>query len=446
MKYFVLGLGITGISTIKTLSSLGERVVGYDEKIIETKKIEDELLGFNCEIVQKLEDIVFNEIDIVVKSPGISLDNEVLEKFRDRDIEIISDLELAYRLFPDKKLVALTGTNGKTTTTMLLTHILNFAGKSAIAIGNIGVGMLWEIYNNKDTEYFIIESSSFQLASVNTFRTKVAGIINITEDHIDWHKSFDKYIKDKSNIFLKQRKEDILVVNSDDELINNISHDAKSRIVKTSMKKELENGFYSIDNNIYYSEDGNREFIIKRDDFKIVGNHNIENALIAMGMAYSLNISLDNIGKACKDFKPVSHRIEFVREYKNVKFYNDSKGTNIDATKKAIESFNNPIILIAGGYDKKVSFDELFNKGYKNIKALILFGETKNIIRNTAEKYGYDEIFLVDNMKEAIDKSYEIMKDGNVVLLSPASASWGMYKDYIERGEDFINIVNELGD
>lgn len=446
MKYFVLGLGITGISTIKTLSSLGEKVIAFDDKIIDTEKVENQLKGFNYEIVQNSENIELSEIDIVVKSPGIPLDNELLEKFKSKNIEIISDLELSYRLFPNKKLVAITGTNGKTTTTMLLTHILKFAGKKAMAIGNIGIGMLWEIYNDMDTEYFIIESSSFQLASVNTFRTRVAGIVNITEDHIDWHKSFKKYIEDKSNIFKNQKKEDILVVNSDDKLINEIISTAKSNIVKTSMEKELDNGFYTVDNNIYYSENGDRKFILKRNDFKIVGNHNIENALIAMGMAYSLNIGLDDIGKACKDFKPVSHRIEFVREYRNVKFYNDSKGTNIDATQKAIESFDNPIILIAGGYDKKVSFDELFNKGYKNIKALILFGETKNIIENTAKKYGYDEIFIIDNMKEAVNKSYEIMKDGDVVLLSPASASWGMYKDYIERGEDFINIVNELGD
>lgn len=446
MKYFILGLGITGISTVKTLSSLGKKVVVFDDNLRDSKKIEDELKGFNYEIIQNPEDIIFKDIDIVVKSPGISLNNDLLNEFRDNNVEIISDLELSYRLFPNKKLVSLTGTNGKTTTTMLLTHILRSAGKKAIAIGNIGVGMLWEIYNNKDIEYFIIECSSFQLASVNTFRTNVAGIINITQDHIDWHKSFENYIKDKSNIFKNQDHKDILVINSDDRIINDISKNIKPKLVKTSMEKELDNGFYSIDDNIYYSDNGIREFILKRDDFKIVGNHNIENALIAMGMAYSLNITLEQIGEACKKFKPVSHRIEFVREYKNVKFYNDSKGSNIDATKKAIESFDDPLILIAGGYDKKVSFDELFNQGYKNIKALILFGETKNLIKNTAEKYEYNNIYIVENMREAIDKSYEIMEGGDVVLLSPASASWGMYRDYIERGEDFINIVNELGD
>ena len=445
MNYFVLGLGITGISTIKTLSSMGKKVYAYDEKLENLSELKKELNGFKYELIENMEEFNLDTIDTVVKSPGIPLENKTLEKFFSIGKEVISDLELAYRLFPDKKLISITGTNGKTTTTMLLTHILNFSNKKALAIGNIGVGMLWEIFNNSDIEYFVIECSSFQLASTSTFRTKIAGLINISEDHVDWHGNIEEYIKSKSNIFKNQLEEDILVANIDDDIINNIVEDMKSKLLPVSMIDILENGVYYSDGNVYLARAGVSKKVFSTDSLKIVGEHNIQNSLVAVGMAASLGIDIELIGKACVEFNPVEHRIEFVREYKGVKFYNDSKGTNIDATLKALNSFENPVVLLAGGYDKKVSFDELF-KNNKNIKYLILFGETKFKMKESARKYLNIKIDIVDNMKQAIEKSVKEIDVDDVVLLSPANASWGMYKSYIERGEDFKILVNKLGD
>lgn len=445
MNYFILGMGITGISTVKTLSSMGKKIYVYDEKIVDFTDIKKELKGYEFILIEDFDKFDINTIDIVIKSPGIPLNNKIVEKFLNINKEVISDLELAYRLFPEKKLISITGTNGKTTTTLLLTHILNCSGKKAMAIGNIGIGMLWEIYINKDVEYFVIECSSFQLASTSKFRTEVAGLLNITEDHVDWHGSMKEYIISKTNIFNFQNEDDILVANIDDELVKKEIKKSKSKILPISMNEVLKNGVYFKDNQINISENNKFTKVLDTKDLKIVGKHNIENSLIATGMAYSLNIDIEIIRKACISFNPVEHRIEYVRDYKNVKFYNDSKGTNIDATLKALDSFENPVILIAGGYDKKVSFDELF-KNNKNIKTLILFGETSNKMKKCAKRYLDIDIFLVQNMKEAISKSVETMNADDVVLLSPANASWGMYKSYKERGKDFKYQVNNLGE
>ena len=446
MNYFILGLGITGISTIKTLSSMGYNIYAFDENLEDFSTVEASLKGYNYKLIKNKEDINYEIIDTVVKSPGIKLENEILENFKKSNKEVISDLELAYRLFPEKNLISITGTNGKTTTTMLLTHIINSSGKKAMAIGNIGVGMLWEIYSNRNIDYFVIEASSFQLATVNTFRSKVAGIINISEDHIDWHGSYKKYIDDKSNIFKHQKNDDFLVANKDDEIINKIIKEVKRQVSYVSQKEELTNGVYEKNGQVSYSNIGLKEYILNTIDLTIVGQHNVQNTLIAVGMAICLKIDTDIISKACTSFNPVEHRIEFVREFKGIKFYNDSKGTNIDATLKALNSFKAPIILIAGGYDKKVSFDELFKAGDHNLKSLILFGDTKYKIKNSAEKFGYDNIHLVDNMESAINKIEEIGKNGDIALLSPACASWGMYKSYIERGKDFKRLVYKLGE
>ena len=445
MNYFILGLGITGISTIKTLSSMKFNVYCYDENIKDFSEIESLLEGFNYNIVKNIDEFNFNMIDTVVKSPGIPLENSVLDSFKKKNIEIISDLELAYRLFPEKNLISITGTNGKTTTVMLLTYILNYSGKNALAVGNIGLGMLWEIYTNNNIDYFVIECSSFQLASISTFKSNVSGIINITEDHIDWHKTFEKYVQDKSKIFLNQTNDDFLIANIDDcEVMKQISN-IKAKIFPVSLSKLSIDGIFYDTGTIYYKDNNIDIPILETKDLKIVGKHNIENTMVAIGMALKLNIGIENIKYACQSFNPVEHRIEFVREYKNVEFYNDSKGTNIDATNKAINSFNSPIILIAGGYDKKIDFDNLFNKK-NNLKALVLFGETKDKMKFTAEKYGLSNVVLVNNMIEAIEKSVSIMNEGDIVLLSPANASWGMYSSYIERGKDFKEIVNRLGD
>ena len=438
MDYLVIGLGITGISTIKTLSKMGFNVYGYDSNIGSKEDEPVELKGLNYTLVFDLEDVLSKEI-ICIKSPGIPPHNKLIQKISEKGIEIISDLEMAYRLFGDKNLISITGTNGKTTTTMLVNHILNESGKTSMAIGNIGVGMLWEIYTHPEIDYFVIESSSFQLDSTTTFRTKVAAFTNISPDHSDWHGSFDAYFKAKQNIFKNQKENDKLILNIDDERLVKLKDDIKSEIIPISLQDKNAQFYY--DKPFIYHE-GKK--IIDARKLRIPGLHNIQNVIVALAIASCLNVDDEDIEKACYSFNAVEHRIEFVRELKGVKFYNDSKGTNVDSTIKALSSFENPIILIAGGYDKKVSFKGMFEQYGQRIKKLILMGETAKQMKE--EAVGVKDIDVVKDMKEAVNLSYKVMRNGDIVLLSPACASWGMYKNYKDRGNEFKDLVNNLGD
>lgn len=446
-KYLIYGLGVTGISTIKTLDKIGAEVYVYvDSPKEELEEEFNKLKGFKYTFLEKIDDESLKNIDIMVKSPGIPMENKNVEIAIRKNLEIISDLELAYRLFPNRNLIAITGTNGKTTTTSLLTEILKTSGKNAKFVGNIGVGMLWEIYNSSEDDYFVIECSSFQLESVNTFRTKTSGLINITPDHIDWHKSMENYIKAKSNIFEFQDSSDTLVVNIDGEIVPDIIKQAKSNIIKTSKNQILDYGIYLEDEIIKYNNKKEIINIMKISELGIIGMHNVENAMIAIGMAISENIDLDSIIKACKLFTGVEHRMEFVRELNGVKYYNDSKGTNVDASIKAVESFDKPIILIAGGYDKKADLDEFFKVLKGRVKNIILMGQTKEKFAEKAYEYKIPNVNLVKNMEEAIDIAVKSGEKDDIVLLSPASASWGMYKNFEIRGQHFKKIVNSLGD
>ncbi|MDU5504774.1 MAG: UDP-N-acetylmuramoyl-L-alanine--D-glutamate ligase [Anaerococcus vaginalis] len=432
-KVLVYGLGITGISTVKTLDKLGYKVYTYDKNKINDERLE----GYNYSPISdvKIED----KYEFVVKSPGIRPDDEVI-KILEKNNEIITDIELSYRLFKDKKTIAITGTNGKTTTTSLITYVLNESGKKAISVGNIGEGILWQMYNNDDS-VFVEEISSFQLHNTKKFKPNIGGILNITPDHIDWHGSFENYTKDKLKLAINQKEEDFLVINHDDEILRENKAKFKGKIYEFSIKEEVKRGIY-FKNNSLYLKDKEETFLLKKDDLKIVGEHNLLNASCAILCLYLFGLDLDEIIKHTKTFKAISHRLEFVKKIKNVSFYNDSKATNVDSAIKAINSFEKNIILIAGGYDKKIDYSPLFEESKGKIKTMILLGQTKEILENLCKKYKIN-YYMVDNMKEAVDKSFEIMKDFDTVLLSPASASWGMYDNYMQRGDDFKNRVLE---
>lgn len=431
-KVLVYGLGITGISTVKTLDKLGYKVYTYDKNKINDERLE----GYNYSPISdvKIED----KYEFVVKSPGIRPDDEVI-KILEKNNEIITDIELSYRIFKDKKAIAITGTNGKTTTTSLITYVLNESGKKALSVGNIGEGILWQMYNND--EVFVEEISSFQLHNTKKFKPHIGGILNITPDHIDWHGSFENYTKDKLKLAINQNEEDFLVINHDDEILRENKKNFKGKIYEFSIKEEVERGIY-FKNNGLYLKDKEETFLLKKDELKIVGDHNLLNASCAILCLYLFGLDLDEIIKHTKTFKAISHRLEFVKKIKNVSFYNDSKATNVDSAIKAINSFEKNIILIAGGYDKKIDYSPLFEDSKGKIKTMILLGQTKEILENLCKKYKIN-YYIVDNMKEAVDKSFEIMKDFDTVLLSPASASWGMYDNYMQRGDDFKNRVLE---
>lgn len=437
-KILVFGLARTGISALKTLKLKGYELGAIDDNI------DDEKSKILKELEVKVETIdTIEGYDIILKSPGIRLDNPVIVKANELNIEVVSDLELAQRIFDDIKIVAITGTNGKTTTTSLMTKMLNDSGRKAISIGNIGVGMLWEIYNSDKDTFFVIECSSFQLESTKNFKPQYSCIINITPDHIDWHGSMQNYVNAKKKIIKNQDKKCFAVLNADDEYFDECKNSTNANVYEVSTKIEVKKGAFIKDNSIYYS-DSSVQKIIELKDVKLIGYHNYQNVLFCVSLAKLIGIDNENIKKTLMSFSGVEHRLEFVREIQGVKYYNDSKGTNVDASVKAIDSFDNNIIILAGGYDKKVSLDNFFIAGKNKFKAIILMGQTRELFKEKALEYGFKNIFLVDNMNQAVEKANELSEKNDTVLLSPASASWGMYNNYEERGNEFKELVNKL--
>lgn len=432
-KVLVYGLGITGISTVKTLDKLGYEVFTYDKN----KNTDERLEGYNYSPISDVK--IEEKYDFVVKSPGIKPSDEILRKLAEK-FEIISDIDLSYRLFPDKKFLAVTGTNGKTSTTSMITHILNENGIDAVSVGNIGEGILWQMYE-KDC-VFVEELSSFQLKDTYKYHPHIGALLNITPDHIDWHGSFDDYIISKLNITKNQNSNDYLIINHEDEILQDKKNQIKANIYEFSSKNKIDKGLYLENNRIKFVEDGKTSEILDVKDLKIIGNHNYENLMAAILETFLFGLSFKEIAKASKTFVSIEHRLEFVTEEKNVKFYNDSKGTNVDSSVKAIESFKEPLIIIAGGYDKKIDYTDYVKAFKKNGKEMIIMGQTKDQLKSLCEKFEIS-YKIVENMEEAVKYAVSLAKSGDIILLSPASASWDMYKSYEIRGRDFKNLVNK---
>ena len=427
-KVLVYGLGLTGISSVKTLEKEGYEVYTYDKN----KKNVKELEGYKYSPISDLE-IDTIPYDFVVKSPGIPPHGEIVKRLS-RKYEIISDIELSYRLFPDAKIISITGTNGKTSTTSMVTHILNESGIKAISVGNIGEGILWQMATNKDA-VFVCELSSFQLYDVKNYKPKIATITNISEDHIDWHGTFDDYINSKINISKNQDEDDYIIINHEDEILQDHKSSYKAKIYEFSSKNEVERGIF-LKRSTIYLKDEKIEKLIDVDDLLVIGNHNYENIMAASLCAYLFGIDISDIKNALKTFKSIEHRLEYVDAISGVKVYNDSKGTNVDSSVKAIESFNSPIIIIAGGYNKHIDYSAYVKAFKKKGKLMVIMGETSEILANLCKEEGVSYIKAKD-MKEAVDISFDHASDGDVILLSPASASWDMYKNFELRGEDF---------
>ena len=435
-KVLVYGLGVTGISSVKALDKLGYDVYTYDKN----KKNIKELEGYNYSPISdsKINDL---KVDFVIKSPGIKPCDEVV-KILEKENEIISDIEASERLFADKEKIAITGTNGKTSTTSMVAHIINECGKNAYTVGNIGEGILWQMYEKKGV--FVEELSSFQLHDTSKYKPHIGAILNIKEDHIDWHGSFEDYIKSKLKLAANQDENDFLVINHEDEITMKHKEDFKAQIYEFSSLNEVNKGLYLKDNIIYLTDKDikDREVLDVRD-LSVIGRHNYENVMAAILLTYLYGIALEDIVKAIKTFKSISHRLEYVRTLSGIDFYNDSKGTNVDSSVKAIESFARPIIIIAGGYDKHIDYTDFVKAFKKNGKLMVLMGETKYKLKELCDKYKVNYI-LVNDMKEAINTAYKKGEEKDVVLLSPASASWDMYKSYEIRGDEFKTLVNRL--
>lgn len=448
MNVLVVGLGVSGIACIKGLSKTGAKIYAFDDskkdnlkdRLKEAEGIEVEYF-FGSEEINKIN---FENLDYAIKSPGIKYETPIIEKLVKNNIEVISDIEAAYRV-TNSPIVSVTGTNGKTTTTTLIGEMVRESKKPYKVTGNIGFGIYYDALTAKEEEILVAEVSSFQLAGTSKYKPHISVLTNITPDHLDYHHTVENYIEAKFKNVINQNENDYAILNYEDETIRNYSDKIKAKKIFFSSERILEDGIFSEKGQMFYRSGNNKLFIINTKDIFIPGKHNLENAMASGGAAIALGIDIKVISKVLREFKGVEHRLEFTGEYKKVKFYNDSKGTNPDASIKAIQGIEKPIILIAGGYDKKSSYDDFIKAFDNKVKALILLGQTAEDIQKCALKYGFENIYRVETMDEAVKKSFELAEEGDNVVLSPACASWGMYPNYEVRGRDFKERVNYYG-
>ena len=442
----LVGLAKTGVSTIKLLDKLEANIIVNDIKdkenlkdiLLELKDIKNTeyILGYHPENV--------DHIDMAVVSPGVPLDLPFILKLKENNIEIIGEVELAYRLSKNPVFVGITGTNGKTTTTSLVGEIFKADNKDTYIVGNIGNPVIDTVETTNENSYLITELSSFQLEGIVDFKPRVATILNFSPDHLNRHHTMENYIAAKANIFKNQDENDFAILNYDDEEVRSLSSKCNGQKIFFSRKVKVDKGVYLDENGNIVIDIDEKIVLINKKELSLPGNHNLENCMAAIAMAYVCGVNLETLKQVLKTFKAVEHRLEYVKTLNDVMFVNDSKGTNPDSTIKAITSYENPVILIAGGYNKNSDFNELLEIGKENIKALVLMGETAEIIEQCAKEKNYKTIIRVNNMKEAVQASYDLAKTGDLVLLSPACASWDMYKSFEARGKDFKDNVNNL--
>lgn len=443
----VLGMARSGVASAIFLKNRGAHVIVNDikpkseviqtVKTLESKGIKTIVGGHPTELLE--------EIDFIIKSPGIPGDIPILARANELHIPIMGEIELGY-LFSRGQIIAVTGTNGKTTTTTLISEILKNDDKEASAAGNIGMPLIQVTESISISGFLVVEVSSFQLENIHKFKPKISVILNITQDHLNVHKTFENYIKAKARIFENQDENDFTILNADDEIVLSLASGTKGKVIFFSRKKELDYGVF-IKNNIIVIKDENNIFpICNINEIGIKGNHNIENALAAVCVGWKSNVNLSNLVYTLKKFQGVEHRLELVDTIQGVKFINDSKGTNPDAAVKALEAVCEPIILIAGGMDKGTDFKEFVGSFAGKVKALIVMGEVADKIMETAVDSGFDakNIIKVSTMEDAVAESFRFSGEGDCVLLSPACASWDMYESFEERGRVFKECVKFL--
>lgn len=448
-KVLVLGAGRSGIAAAKQILGLGGQVVLFDSN--EKLNVAELLKNFEKKdkiriLKGKLSPTDLVNVDLAVISPGIPLDLPLVKRIRGAKIPIWGELELAYQSSRGK-LAAITGTNGKTTTVSLVGEILRSHFSDTHVVGNIGNPFTAEALETKDSSATVIEVSSFQLETIMDFRPDVSAITNITPDHLDRHKSMKNYIRIKESIAMNQTEEDCVVLNYEDPELRSFGKgkELKPKVLWFSSERELKEGFFLRKDALFFREAGKEaEELLKVRELKLLGKHNYENVMCAMAVSYRMGVPMRKIISVCKSFRPVEHRIEFVRKRSGVSYYNDSKGTNVDAAIQALRAMPGPVILIGGGYDKHVDFDDWVKEFKGRVKYLVLIGQTRSQIANCAKKYGFKNIMFAEDMDEAVRDCAAYADSGDFVLLSPACASWGMFKDYEERGQIFKDCVKNL--
>lgn len=445
-KVLVVGTGISGIAAAELLQSKNVDTVLFDgNKELDVNKLYEKApeLKEMPIILGELTEEQMHEFGVAVLSPGVPTDLPMVERLRAQNVAIWGEIELAY-YFGKGRLIAITGTNGKTTTTALTGAIMKNYYKDVRIVGNIGIPYTSEAATMTDDTVTVAEISSFQLETIHDFCPEVSAILNITEDHLNRHHTMECYIKTKEDITRNQTKDQVCVLNYEDEVLRSFGESAPARVVYFSSHRKLDNGFYLEGEDIYYAVDGQRTHVINVNELNLLGRHNYENVMAACAMSVNFGVPMDKIVEVLKTFQAVEHRIEYVTEKRGVKFYNDSKGTNPDAAIQGIRAMNRPTFLIGGGYDKQSEYDEWIEAFDGKVKKLVLIGQTAEKIENCAHRHGFMDTVRKDTFEEAIQYCYDNAKSGDAVLLSPACASWGMFSNYEERGRIFKEYVRNL--
>ncbi len=440
----VAGAGKSGIGSVELLLQKGASVILYDgNKDLNVDGLDVDRSKVKI-VLGELTDELCEQLDLCVISPGIPLDVPFVKKLEEHNVTIWGEIELAYRSAKGR-LVGITGTNGKTTTTALVGEIMRSFYESVFVVGNIGTPYALMADKTMENSVTVAEMSSFQLESIIECAPCVSAVLNITPDHLNRHKTMENYGKIKMKIAMNQKADEYCILNYEDEALRQYAADLPCKPLYFSSKRIVENGLYLDENgNIILTFGGKNDILMNVSEMKLVGVHNAENVMAAIAMAMVMDVPMDKIIDTVKNFNAVEHRIEYVTNKNGVIYYNDSKGTNTDASIKALEAMSKKTVLIAGGYDKGSEFDEWVEAFGDKVKCLVLIGVTAQKIADTARKHGFTNIIMAKDLKEAVIESAKNAKAGEVVLLSPACASWDMFKSYEQRGELFKQYVNEL--
>ena len=445
-KFLVAGAGKSGIGSVNLLLKTGADVSLYDGKEDLEKEALYEKLYEKKEIPLILGNITKEDVskfDLLVLSPGISVNAPIAQMFRDQEKPVWSEIELAYQASKGR-IAAITGTNGKTTTTALTGEIMKGYYESSFVVGNIGIPYTSVALDTKEDSVTTAEISSFQLETIHEFHPQISAILNITPDHLNRHHTMECYIRTKEAITTNQTNDEVCVLNYEDEVLRAFGESAPVHVVWFSSARKLAEGFYLDGEEIFYAHDGNTEKVINVNDLNLLGRHNYENVMAATAMSVNFGVPMEKIVEVLKRFQAVEHRIEYVTEKRGVRFYNDSKGTNPDAAIQGIRAMNRPTLLIGGGYDKQSTYDEWIDAFDGKVKKLVLIGQTAEKIEVCAHKHGFMDTVRCETFEEAIRYCYDHAVSGDAVLLSPACASWGMFPNYEERGRIFKEIVRGL--
>lgn len=436
-------MGISGKGVARLLKSHDNTLILYDaNEALDPDALKNELsLDPEVQVLTgalKREDLT--GVDVLALSPGVSVFAPDIQMAKEAGITVLGELEIASEIAKGR-LAAITGTNGKTTTTALTGEIMKAAFPEVFVVGNIGKSFASVANETTERSVTVAEVSSFQLESIAEFHPEVSAVLNLTPDHLDRHGSFENYAAVKMEIARNQSADEVCVINYDDAYLRELSEKITPKKLYFSRKTELEEGIFLKGDMICYRDSNGLSEIIRKDDMQLLGDHNVENVMAACGVSLAMGVSIPVIRDVVRRFEAVEHRIEFVCEKRGVAYYNDSKGTNTDAAAKAVGAMTRPTILIAGGYDKNADYTEWIKGFDGNVRTMLLIGATAPKIKETAEQCGFTQNIMCETLENAVKKAAEIAEKGDAVLLSPACASWDQFPNYETRGTMFKEMV-----